>query len=170
MIEFSESGLTDKASYHSYEQIYPELLCGYVGRPLLNILEIGTGRGGGLLILSSIFPDATVYGLDLNYSMLQIGTGNTNIRLLEKADQTDRRILDAIPNLDIVIEDASHNYSASITTFEMLRDRLNPGAIYIIEDVYPQYLELYEKDDRFEIFDLRHAKNRGDDIIAVHRT
>jgi trans-aconitate methyltransferase len=169
IIDITELKLTDKASYHSYEFIYPELLEPYSNGIPLNILEIGTGYGGGLLILSKIFPESTVYGLDHNYDILTIPLNNTNIILLEAMDQTDPSSLKEIEGIDIVIEDASHDYIKSIQTFEMIKPKLNKNALYIIEDVYPQYLDNYKNDSRFEIVDLSQIKNRADDIIAIYR-
>ena len=165
--EYSDKGLTDKSTYHSYDTIYPKLLDRFIGRNN-NILEIGTGHGGGLKFLSESFPESTIYGLDHDYSILKIETENTNIKLLEQMDQNNARLIEMLPMLDIVIEDASHIYTKSIKTFEMLVNKLNEGALYIIEDIYPKYLNYYNNDPRFEIYDLRANKGRGDDIIAVY--
>lgn len=165
MVEVTNLGLTDKTSYHSYDQIYPILLYPFLDKKL-NILEIGTGKGGGLKILSELFTESTIYGLDHNYSILEIETEGTNIKLLSQSDQSNIN-LDELPNIDIVIEDASHDYRKSIETFNLILPKLNKGAIYIIEDVYPQYKELYMNDKRFEVYDLSHVKDRGDDIVAV---
>ena len=166
--EYSNNGLTDKSTYHSYDTIYPRIMEKFLGKNN-NILEIGTGNGGGLMILSESFPESTVYGLDHNYSILKIETVGTNIKLLKETDQNDENFINEIPMLDLVVEDASHDYNKSIKTFEMVIGKLNPGAIYIIEDVYPQYIENYNNDGRFEVHDLRKNKDRGDDIIAVYK-
>jgi hypothetical protein len=56
----------------------------------------------------------------------------------------------------------------SIQTFELLESKLNPGAVYVIEDVYFNFYDSYIKDGRFEMIDLRDVKGRGDDILAVY--
>ena len=92
-----------------------------------------------------------------------------NIKLLPEMKQTSRIISRYVPrNLTLVIEDASHIYKDSIKTFELIEPYLSDGGIYVIEDVYPEYLTKYGKDSRFEIFDLRKFKNREDDLIAVY--
>jgi predicted O-methyltransferase YrrM len=168
MIEVTNLGLTDKASYHSYDHIYPEIIAEFTEKKL-NILEIGTGHGGGLIILSKVFPDSNIYGIDYDYSILKIETENTNITLLKESEQTNRNIVDGVDNIDIVIEDASHSYEKSMITFDIVEKKLNKGAVYIIEDVYPEFKPLYQADPRFEVIDLTHIKNRGDDCIAVYR-
>lgn len=160
--------LTDKATFHAYDSFYPEILAKYPDG--INILEIGIAHGGMLLILSELFPNSNIYGLDFNHSQLQIDIGNTNIKLLPPMDQCDPEILKHLPMLDVIIEDASHLYDKSIATFELLKNRLNPGGIYLIEDVYPEYLHLYEQDPRFKIYNFIHLKNRQDDVVACYET
>ena len=169
IVDLSNENLTDKGSTHSYDSVYPELFLPYVNLKNLNILEIGTGCGGGLLMLSKIFPTSKIYGLDHNYDILKITTENTNINLLKSTDQCDNSFLNKIENLDIVIEDASHDYNKSIQTFENIQPKLNKNGLYIIEDVYPDFLDNYKNDNRFEIINLSHIKNRGDDVIAIYK-
>ena len=169
MIEVSKQGLTDKASYHAYENFYPKLFSQIGIGHKRNILEIGTGAGGGLKILSQIFPNDCIFGLDHNYKILEIDTKALNISLLPALKQTSRKIRNFLPNdLVLVIEDASHQYKDSMKTFEIIEPFLKYGGIYVIEDVYPEFLGFYERDSRFEIIDLRKFKNRGDDILAVY--
>lgn len=169
IIEVSKLGLTDKATYHSYENVYPTLFEKYIGKKN-NILEIGIGGGGGgLKILSDLFPESKIYGIDNNISRCNLFDLSTlpNLELFE-FDQCDSNMLKNLPNLDIVIEDASHEIMMSIKTFEILECKLNPGATYVIEDVYPHFYEYYLNDGRFEVIDLRKNKGRGDDILAVY--
>lgn len=169
IIEVTKMGLTDKADYHAYEYIYPDLLEKFIGKSN-NILEIGIGGGGGgLKILSDLFPESKIYGIDNNLEICILFDVSTlsNVELFE-FDQCDAKILDNLPMLDLVMEDASHDMVKSIKTFEMLESKLNPGAVYIIEDVYSHYYDDYIKDGRFEMIDIRSIKGRGDDILAVY--
>jgi hypothetical protein len=168
MIRVSKMGLTDKADYHAYEELYPELLNPYLGKNN-NILEVGTAKGGGLIFLSNCFPESTIFGLDHNYSPIEVDLEGRNVKLIKETDQADPSFIDGLPNIDIVIEDASHNPALSIKTFEILLPKLNIGSIYIIEDVYPEFKDFYISDGRFEVIDISHIKNRGDDIVAIHR-
>ena len=64
--------LTDKADYHSYEEIYPILLEKFLGKSH-NMLEIGIGGGGGgLKMLCDIFPESNIYGIDNQVSRCQL--------------------------------------------------------------------------------------------------
>ena len=169
IIEVTKMGLTDKADYHSYENVYPSLLEKFIGKSN-NILEIGIGGGGGgLKILSDLFPESKIYGIDHNLKICNIFDIKTllNVELFQ-FDQCDSRMLDNLPMLDFVTEDASPDMVKSIKTFEMLEFKLNPGAVYVIEDVYPHYYDDYVKDGRFEMIDVRSVKGRDDDILAVY--
>lgn len=184
IIEVTEMGLTDKSNIHSYDDIYPLLFDKYLNKKNLNIFELGTGFGGGLLILSELFPSSNIYALDHNYNgpycvkpdflpadrkeTQVISLENKNITFLDPMDQSSTDILNQIPNeMDIIIDDASHDYNKSMESFNLLLPTLKKGGIYIIEDVYPQFYNLYENDGRFKMFNNISVKNRTDDVIAV---
>ena len=80
MIRVTNMGLTDKADYHAYEELYPQLLEKYLGKKN-NILEVGTAKGGGLLFLSNCFPESNIFGLDHNYSAIEVTFERENVKL-----------------------------------------------------------------------------------------
>jgi len=167
IIEVTELGLTDKAAYHAYEEVYPYLLDKFIGKTA-NLLEVGTGHGGGLKILCDLFPKCNVYGIDHNKDILKIDLNEYSNLTFIGSDQCDTSFIDKLPMLDFVTEDASHQMDQSIRTFEMLEPKLNPGAIYAIEDIYPEFYDAYVKDGRFKMFDVRDKKGRADDVVAVY--
>jgi len=167
LIEVTNLGLTDKAKYHAYEEVYPYLLDKFVGKTA-NLLEVGTGHGGGLKVLCELFPECNVYGVDHNPSILKIDVEEYPNLTFIQSDQCDASLADKLPMLDFVTEDGSHQMSESLRTFEILEPKLNPGAIYAIEDIYPQFFDAYVNDGRFEIFDVRDKKGREDDVVAVY--
>ena len=168
MIEVTNLELTDKASYHAYEEVYPFLLDKFIGKKC-NMLEVGMSWGGGMQILSELFPDSNIYGLDWDVSLLRIDPKNWSNMTIFEADQRDPTIIDKLPMLDFVTEDCSHQMPDSIATFEILEPKLNPGAVYVIEDVYPHFFDDYCRDGRFDMYDVTHVKNRTDDLLAVYR-
>tara|TARA_B100000902_G_C26918112_1_gene720314 strand:+ start:89 stop:676 length:588 start_codon:yes stop_codon:yes gene_type:complete len=166
-IEVSKLGLTDKADYHAYEEVYPYLLDKFLGRKC-NILEVGVAKGGGLKILSELFPESNIYGIDWNLSQMQVDIDSLPNVQVFSGDQRDPALMEKLPELDFVTEDASHQFNDSITTFELLKEKLKYGAVYVIEDVYPQFVNSYEVDGRFDIYDATKIKGRGDDVLAVY--
>ena len=117
MIEVTKLELTDKASYHAYEEVYPFLLDKFIGKKC-NMLEVGMSWGGGMQILSELFPDSNIYGLDWDVSLLRIDPKNWSNMTIFEADQRDPTIIDKLPMLDFVTEDCSHQMPDSIKTFE----------------------------------------------------
>ena len=73
---------------------------------------------------------------------------------------------------DIIIDDGSHYLSHQIKTWELFKDRLNPGGILVIEDIAPEaydyFFKLAEKVPNSKFIDLRHVKNRYDDVLFVY--
>ena len=166
-IEVSKLGLTDKADYHAYEEVYPYLLDKFLGTKC-NILEVGVAKGGGLKILSELFPEANIYGIDWNLSQLEVDIDTLpNVQVFE-GDQRDPALMEKLPELDFVTEDGSHQFDDSIATFNLLESKLKDGAVYVIEDVYPYFVDSYEEDGRFDIYDATEIKGRGDDVLAVY--
>lgn len=171
IIEMSELNLTDKGLWHSYYEVYPFLLDSFLENPNknYNILEVGIYAGGMLRGLSELFPKSNIYGVDWDLTNIQIDLKNfSNITLIQ-SHQCDSSFVDSLPMLDFVTEDASHQMDESMKTFNLLEPKLNKGALYVIEDIYPQFYDAYVQDQRFDIYDVRDIKGRGDDVIAVYR-
>lgn len=167
IIEMTNLGLTDKAAYHSYEEVYPFLLDRFVNKKC-NLLEVGTALGGTLRALSELFPESNIYGIDWDLSNLKIDIEDfPNIQVFQ-SHQCDSKFLDNLPMLDFVTEDASHVMTESIATFELLESKLNSGALYVIEDIHPDYYDAYLKDGRFKIYDVRDIKGKLDDVVVVY--
>jgi hypothetical protein len=167
LIECSKDEFTDKAFHHSYEYVYPDLLERFYDEPN-NILEVGIYKGGGLKFLHDTFLKSNIFGIDNTLSNFKLDLNIFNrIKLLPEMEQDDINI-ELLPELDIIIEDASHEMTKSIKTFEILRPKLKKNGVYIIEDIYPWFVDLYKNIGYFQIIDVRHIKNRGDDVCAVY--
>lgn len=74
---------------------------------------------------------------------------------------------------DIIIEDASHDLFDSIDIYNNFIKRLNPGGLYIIEDIADidctrRVLGTFIKSPRrFEVLDFRAKKHRFDDVLIT---
>ena len=168
---------TDKGTTHSYIDQYHKLLSQYRGRKI-RVLEIGVQGGISLLMWKRYFPDASVVGVDIDISLVQekvlthTNDPNSGIALI-KSDAVSKNILsDLDGSFDIIIDDGSHRPNDQIKTFNLLKDRLNVGGIYVIEDV--QSIEISEVIAKSimgcEVIDLRSIKNRFDDIMIIWRS
>jgi hypothetical protein len=174
LIEYSKSirnPNTDKASFHAYEEFYPKIIDDLKGLKS-NILEVGIAYGAFLQFLHEALPDAKLHGMDINYNYINsVDADFSYVDFLTSGDQTDASIFKDIPMMDLIIDDASHISSNSISTFNILKEKIKPGGLYIIEDVWFEQLSEYPYEflSQFEIVDLRHHKGRADDILLVYK-
>jgi cephalosporin hydroxylase len=173
LLEFSQKGLTDKASGHSYDLIYPDLLFQYENIENFTLLEVGTWRGHSMVIWSELFPSGTIYGSDIDYSPLEIDPNDyKNMIFISEGSQDNPKTFSKLPKFNFIIDDASHQKDLTIKTFNILKSYLKEGGIYVIEDVndwseggsYPK-----EFLDNFERVDLRKNKGRADDVLLIYR-
>ena len=166
--DYSQKELTDKALYHSYETVYPDVLCKFRDKEF-KMLEIGVSRGGSLAIWAQLFPKATIYGVDWDYSTLTTDLSiYPNVRLIQ-GSQSDPRTFDAISDVDVVIDDASHQAKDQIASFDILKHRMNKGGLYIIEDIYESNVYPPSFTQQFDVVDLRHLKQRHDDKLFIRK-
>jgi len=171
--------LTDKAARssqvgHSYDHVYPDLLNKFLGLEKFTMFEIGIHKGYSLEMWTKIFPQADIYGLDIDHSLIDpyANLNQKNITILPQASQIDTNILNLIPNMDLIIDDASHRPDLTMRSWEIFKHKLNKNGLYIIEDVPDTIFneQVFPKSfkDNFKLIDLRSVKNRSDDIILYY--
>jgi hypothetical protein len=130
-----------KSSKHPvYWDVYKHVFSGFDLTQEVNIIEIGVDKGDGMLQFKELLPNCNICGLDIRKDTPNSPVGNVWI-----GSQTDIELLNKINEdegpFDIVIDDGSHINDHQITTFEHLFPKLNPGGIYIIEDMHTSYWE-----------------------------
>lgn len=102
-----------------------------------SLLEIGVQSGGSLRMWRDFFPNAKIFGVDIDpHAMVEEDRIQTFC-----GDATSKDFLDGleISNLQVIIDDASHRASDIVKTFELLWDRLPSGGLYVIEDLLVQW-------------------------------
>lgn len=166
----------DKGSTHSYIPYYESILS-EKKNDSVNVLEIGVQGGICLLLWEQYFTNAkTVVGLDIDTSRVQqkvhqqsISTGK--IKILQGDATNSQTIADLNDTYDVVVDDGSHRVSDQLSSFKLLESRLNPGAIYIIEDIQNDQEAEFLKNSipSSEIVDLRGVKGRYDDLLLIYR-
>lgn len=174
----SPASFGDKGTVHSYIPVYEQLLAPY-RRPGVVVAEIGILTGMSLRMWEAYFQDGTVYGLDLNDHPLDmcdlrpmIAEGTHHIVLMDAANPDQLRDNFGGVTFDVVIEDASHSLSQQLDIYRNWKAKMNPGGIYIIEDVedivaYRSQFEMIDPEKHVTIFDRRHVKGRFDDVLVV---
>jgi hypothetical protein len=112
------------------------------------VVEIGVLNGKSLLMWQEYFPNAIIYGIDIDPRCKEYE--NDRIKILI-GDQNDKKFLnyvkDTIGEYDILIDDGSHINTHQILTFNVLYDSLSRGGYYVIEDLRMSYGEVINNID-----------------------
>ena len=147
---------TDKVNGHCYGDAYDSIFSKYDRNAPLNILEVGTQKGGSLLAWKEYFPNATVTGIDIidvvkpEYRSDKINYIFTDIKDY-KSDQV----------FDIIIDDGSHFLEDVLYVVNNLKYKL-----LVIEDVQSQDWMNHIKVPH-ETIDLRGVHGNYDDFLIL---
>lgn len=171
-VDGGDFGHADKGSTHSYIPIYEELLAPY--RNGCNFMEIGLAMGLSLAMWREYMPNSKIVGVDQSI-VFDAKPHEASGTILVAADATKPEFLDKLPKgmmYDIIIDDASHMCQDQCATFQLLKPLMNPGGLYVIEDLLnveacrPCLDALH---DKAQLYDLREVKHRFDDALWVAR-
>lgn len=150
MISLQELGIkykNDKHDIHhtfkgkSYLNVYEQYL-----HPLkekkINLLEIGIRDGSSLRMWEEYFPNATVYGLDIDPNCHQISSERIKTFI---GSQDDPEIIQKIAkeanySFDIILDDGSHINELTLKSYDLLFHYLKNEGLYIMEDLGCSYL------------------------------
>lgn len=129
---------TDKATTHFYMDNYEKYFSEWRGKEFV-LLEIGVGNGSSIKMWREAFPDAKVFGIDINPDCAGEGI------FIGSQIDTDflDRVLAEIGTPSIIIDDASHYAPNTIKTFEYLFPKILSGGWMVIEDTSCFYDKTY---------------------------
>ena len=144
-----------------YADFYEDIL---LNKDIKNLLEIGIGLsnegpGSSLKSWKELYPNANIYGADINKSVLfeeeRIKTFYTN--QLSRFDLLEFKKNLNNTKFDVIIDDGLHTYEANINTFETLFSLLEKKGFYFIEDIiYPnlsKYIQYFDKEYNFKVIE-----------------
>lgn len=166
-------GTGDKGTVHSYIPVYEKLLAPY--RDKCDLLEIGLGGGQSLAMWQEyLLRASTITGVDISVAFDRTpfqaeSDAEQRVAIIE-ADATKPEWLYWLGkrSFDIIIDDGSHMEADQIATFNLLKHRMKPGGLYIIEDVLNlewSRAALTGLHPDCEVIDLRAKKGRFDDVL-----
>lgn len=163
-------GLNDKNSTHTYLETYDKLFAPF--RDGCFFLEIGLAGGDSILLWDKYFENSKIIGVDITV-VFQPKEYRNEVKIIQ-ADATKPDFLEHIEDgsLDLCIDDGDHLTQSQLDTFKLLRPKMKPTGLYIIEDLLALNIERkrYEKmHTDVEILDFRHVKGRFDDALVVLR-
>lgn len=136
-------GRCDK--WHHYFDIYERHLAQFRGQAV-NYLEIGVQAGGSLLLMRDwLGPAAKISGVDIDPACKRIESEGFSIHI---GDQADKGFIQAVAQstgpLDVVLDDGGHTAQQMIVSFFGLWPHLNPGGVYIVEDMHCAFWTNYQ--------------------------
>ena len=104
----------------------------------VHVLEIGIYSGGSLEMWREYFgPKCHIYGVDIEPACRAYESESVKVFI---GDQSDRAFWQSfrrdVPKLDIVIDDGGHEPGQQIVSFEELLPHLQPGGVYLCEDLH----------------------------------
>ena len=153
---------TDKISLHRYDQVYGRALAGYANTESFAMLEIGFGAGKGVAFWQALFPHAFHYCLDLDHG--DWSDGNTCMLRVDQSKPQDleRAIANVQHPISLIVDDGSHHPDHQLLSFSILfQQLLQPGGLYILEDVETSYWR------RGNLYDYEYSYGLGNRHSAV---
>jgi glycosyltransferase involved in cell wall biosynthesis len=178
MVDLIDNTRTDKNTRHSYLDLYQKLLQNKK-HTATNILEVGICEGGSIKLWHDYFTNAIIYGLDImpEKDVWTNIIGKERIKLYLETDAYNddffkTTFLSTGQKFDMVLDDGPHTLLSMVKFITLYSQLLKEDGILIVEDIQeyswlevlmnvtPEHLKAFIK-----IYDLRHNKNRYDDIV-----
>ena len=153
----------EKRITHKYSVFYEKYLKKNKKKKL-SILELGSHEGKGIASFYFFFPNANFYGANINPFQMKY----TSKRITELyVDVSCKEIVDNLANhinedLDLIIDDASHNLKDILLALPVLFRKLKQNGFYVIEDAdqFKVYKELNPTNEKMTpIQILKNIKN-----------
>ena len=174
-----DNGWTEKGLWHSYLPCY-DLLFGDIREDVKHFLEIGVRYGNSFKLWGDYFSDEChLYGIDITYDDLKDDyfyriRHRHNLYLGNAYDKETVSSVFSSKTFDIIIDDGSHLLDDQIAVIDMYLPLLKNEGILVIEDVQDiNHIQILkervplEYKCCIEVIDLRHVKDRQDDILFV---
>ena len=139
---------TDKADeHHAYKGMtYLDIYQRYMEHKRTEVktfVEIGVRNGASLRMWKDYFPNATIYGIDIDPRCIQHKEDRIEIII---GDQNDDNFLSSLASkfdksIDILLDDGSHITKHQIKTYNTLYKCVKKTGLFIIEDLANSYEE-----------------------------
>lgn len=180
---------TDKYTPHTYIQdFYSKEFSKYSNKEDFALLEIGVLSGESLNLWRDYFKGEIV-GIDvfarISYNSVKNNIHkNIKLHVVDSYNMDDKFGFNAVKSrkdffniynkkgFDIIIDDGHHAGISQVATFNNFKHLINPGGLYIIEDIkseFPHYQTIKEANiPNLEILDLTKG-NSTDNILGIIR-
>jgi hypothetical protein len=158
----------DKGTFHSYIDIYDEIFSKFY-KDEFNFLEIGILNGKSIHLWNDYFEKANIFAVDIN-NKDHLNLENSRTFIFHD-DATKADFLKKVINkkFKIIIDDGSHQLNDQISSFSLLKDLIEDGGLYIIEDVFPAHVQPIQNEfeNCFNVLNLTHERPFCPDNILM---
>lgn len=102
-----------------------------------SVVEIGVQTDRSIRMWEEFFPNAMIYGLDIDPECKRLEGGRKKIFIGDQSDYDflGRFVKQSGGAFDIVIDDGSHLVPHQIKTFDFLFPKMSDHGVYVIEDM-----------------------------------
>jgi len=157
------------SKWNHYFDVYDRHFSKFRGTDV-HIVEFGVFQGGSLQMWKDYFgPKAKIYGVDINPHCKQLEEDQVKIFIGDQADKKFlRSIAEAIPRIDILLDDGGHTMKQQINTFEVLFPIIDKNGVYLCEDIHTSYWRRYGGGYKKRGTFIEYSKNFIDYLHAWH--
>lgn len=121
---------SDKDTHHCYLSTYSELFAKWKNENI-NILEVGTWKGGSMKLFEDYFVNANIIGYDIVAPEVKLDRAKVIVKDFYSIDTAE------LPDLTIAIDDGPHGVQDQVNFVKMVYPKMVKGGILIVEDVRP---------------------------------
>jgi SAM-dependent methyltransferase len=152
-----------------YFDIYERHLGRFRGKAPV-MLEIGVFGGGSLAMWKEYLgPGARLVGIDINPACKAHEADGIEVFIGSQDDpKLIAAVLEKYPDIDIVLDDGSHQMRHLRSTFDLLYHRVKPNGLYFVEDLHTCYWPEYGGGLRAAGSFMEFVKEKLDELHAPH--
>ena len=126
---------TDKENEHAFITNHYERIFEPIKNKVKKFCEIGVGRGGSLKLWQKFFTQAEILGLDA--SQYDFEEERITTKVIDASNPIEvEKFCSENKDFDVVLDDCTHKMHDQQMCFAKFFKSLNPGGIYIIEDLH----------------------------------
>ena len=154
---------TDKDTHHNYLTAYSELL-GKWETANINILEVGTWKGGSMKLFEEYFVNANIFGYDIIQPEVPLSRAKVIIKDFYSSDTGE------LPELTIAIDDGPHGIQEQLKFVRMVYPKMVKGGILVVEDVRTDFnLHFNSLNIPYTLIETFPATDEDDDRLLIFR-
>jgi SAM-dependent methyltransferase len=144
---------------HNYSTFYHRLLKEWRGEPI-TFVEIGNNKWGvSLPAWKDYFTRARIVGADV----MPIKTEDERLKTYvadQRAPESLHRMMETVGLVDVILDDAIHDFDYNWQLVEIMMEYLKPGGIYIVEDLTIRTRDMFR--ERLEEMKTRYRLESAD--------